>query len=40
MNRALKGMRVAWVKGSPALNVNNQAYLAFGGLTWDDVEKV
>lgn len=36
----LKGMRVAWVKGAPALNVNNQAYLAYGGLSWDDVEKV
>ncbi len=36
----LKGMRVAWVKGAPALNVNNQAYLAYGGLTWDDVERV
>jgi TRAP transporter TAXI family solute receptor len=36
----LKGMRVAWVKGAPALNVNNAAYLAYGGLTWDDVEKV
>jgi TRAP transporter TAXI family solute receptor len=36
----LKGMKVAWVKGAPALNVNNQAYLAYGGLTWDDVEKV
>lgn len=36
----LKGKRVAWVKGSPALNVNVTAYLAFGGLTWDDVEKV
>ena len=36
----LKGMRVAWVKGAPALNVNNTAYLAYGGLTWDDVEKV
>ncbi len=36
----LKGMRVAWVKGAPALNVNNEAYLAYGGLTWDDVEKV
>lgn len=35
----LKGMRVAWVKGAPALNVNNGAYLAYGGLTWDDVEK-
>jgi TRAP transporter TAXI family solute receptor len=36
----MKGLRVAWVKGAPALNVNNQAYLAYGGLTWDDVEKV
>lgn len=36
----LKGMRVAWVKGAPALNVNNEAYLAYGGLTWDDVQKV
>jgi TRAP transporter TAXI family solute receptor len=36
----LRGMRVAWVKGAPALNVNNQAYLAYGGLTWDDVERV
>ncbi len=36
----LKGLRVAWVKGAPALNVNNLAYLAYGGLSWDDVEKV
>ncbi|MBK0400251.1 TAXI family TRAP transporter solute-binding subunit [Limibaculum sp. M0105] len=36
----LKGMKVAWVKGAPALNVNNTAYLAYGGLTWDDVEMV
>jgi TRAP transporter TAXI family solute receptor len=33
----LKGKRVAFVKGSPALNVNVQAYLAYAGLTWDDV---
>lgn len=36
----LKGRRIAWVKGSPSLNVNNEAYLAYGGLTWDDVERV
>jgi TRAP transporter TAXI family solute receptor len=36
----LKGRRIAWVKGAPALNVNNEAYLAYGGLTWDDVERV
>ncbi len=36
----LKGRRIAIVKGAPALNVNNEAYLAYGGLTWDDVEIV
>lgn len=36
----LKGLRVSYVKGAPALNVNNEAYLAYGGLTWDDVERV
>lgn len=36
----LKGKRVTWVKGAPALNLNAQAFLAFGGLTWDDVQKV
>lgn len=36
----LKGLRVSWVKGAPSLNTNNEAYLAYGGLTWDDVEKV
>lgn len=36
----LKGKRVTFVKGAPALNVQAEAYLAFGGLTWDDVTKV
>ena len=36
----LKGKRVAYVVGAPALNVNTEAYLAYGGLTWDDVEIV
>jgi TRAP transporter TAXI family solute receptor len=36
----LKGKRVSWVKGSPALQTNVTAALAFGGLTWDDVQKV
>ena len=36
----LKGKRVAWVKGAPALNVNVTAFLAYAGLTWDDVQKV
>jgi len=36
----LKGKRISWVKGGDALNWNVGAYLAFAGLTWDDVEKV
>lgn len=36
----LKGMRVAWIKGAPALNIGTEAHLAYGGLTWDDVQKV
>jgi len=36
----LKGKRVTFVKGAPALNLNAEAALAFAGLTWDDVEKV
>lgn len=36
----LKGKRVAWVVGSPSLNENVGAILAFGGLTWADVKKV
>ncbi len=36
----LKGKRVAWVVGAPALNQNITALLAFANLTWDDVKKV
>ena len=36
----LKGKRVTWVRGSPALNLNSTAALAFSGLTWNDVQKV
>ena len=36
----LKGKRVAWVVGSPSLNENVGAILAFGGLSWADVKKV
>jgi TRAP transporter TAXI family solute receptor len=36
----IKGKRVAWVIGAPALNQNLTAILAFAGLTWDDVQKV
>ena len=35
-----KGRRVAWIIGSPGINVKTTAYLAFANLTWDDVEKV
>jgi TRAP transporter TAXI family solute receptor len=35
-----KGKRISWVRGGPALNWNVSAYLAFAGLTWDDVQKV
>lgn len=36
----LKGKRVAWYSNYPVVNVNTQAYLAYGGLGWDDVERV
>lgn len=36
----LKGLRVASIKGAPALNTNTRAWLAYGGLTWDDVEEI
>jgi TRAP transporter TAXI family solute receptor len=36
----VKGKRVTWVKGAPALNFNMSAFLAFAGLTWNDVQKV
>jgi TRAP transporter TAXI family solute receptor len=36
----LKGKRVAWVIGSPSLNQNITAILAFANLTWDEVKKV
>ncbi|MEZ5854863.1 MAG: TAXI family TRAP transporter solute-binding subunit [Hyphomicrobiaceae bacterium] len=36
----LKGKRVTFVKGAPALNQNMEAFLAFAGLTWADVKKV
>jgi len=36
----LKGKRVSWVQGAPALNKAVEAMLAHAGLTWDDVEKV
>ena len=36
----LKGKRIAFVRGAPALNANMAAGLAFGGLTWNDVKRV
>ncbi|MFT6558397.1 TAXI family TRAP transporter solute-binding subunit [Sneathiella sp.] len=36
----LKGKRIAWVRGADGLNIASTAFLAYGGLTWDDVTKV
>lgn len=36
----LKGKRVAWYRDFPIVNVNTEAMLAYGGLTWADVRKV
>lgn len=36
----LRGKRIGYVKGNPSVNVKNDAYLAFGGLTRDDVQVV
>lgn len=36
----LRGKRVGYVRGNPSINIKTDAYLAFGGLTRDDVEVV
>lgn len=36
----LKDKRVAYVVGAPTLYVKTEAFMAFAGLTWDDVQKV
>ena len=36
----MRGKRIAFVKGAPALNGNMEAWLAHGGLGWGDVKKV
>lgn len=36
----LKGKRIGFVKGNPSVNVKNEAYLAFGGLTLADIQPV
>ena len=34
-----KGKRIVYVPGAPTLNIKAEAFLAFAGLTWDDVKK-
>ena len=36
----LRGKRVPYVRGAPAINVPTLAFLACGGLSWQDVERV
>lgn len=36
----VKGKRIAFVVGAPALQSNVAGFLSFGDLSWDDVEKV
>ncbi|WP_447528922.1 TAXI family TRAP transporter solute-binding subunit [Vreelandella sp. TE19] len=36
----LEGKRLAYLRGDDALNKAAEAYLAFAGLTWEDVERV
>ena len=36
----IRGKRVTWVQGSPSLNNALTALLAYGELTWNDVERV
>lgn len=36
----LKSKRVAWFPNFPVINVNTEAFLAYGGLTWSDVHRV
>lgn len=36
----LRGKRIPYVRGAPAINIPTEAFLACGGLTWDDVIRV
>lgn len=36
----LKGKRVSYIPGAPTLNVKMDAFLAFAGLSWNDVKRV
>jgi len=38
--RHLKGKRVAWIPGNPSINIAHEAFMAFAGYTWNDVQKV
>jgi len=36
----LRGRRVPWVFGAPALNISTEAIMACGGISWNDVTRV
>ncbi len=36
----LRGGRVPYVRGAPALNISMEALMACGGITWEDVQRV
>ena len=36
----IRGKRVAFIPGADSLNVKMEGFLAFGGLTWNDVQRV
>ncbi len=36
----LKGKRIPWVRGAPALNISIEAIMACGGVGWEDVIRV
>lgn len=36
----LKGKRLSYIPGAPTLNIKAEAFLAFAGYTWNDVQKV
>jgi len=38
--RGLRGKRVPWVRGAPAVNISTEALLACGDLSWSDVTRV
>lgn len=38
--KELKGKKVPFILANPSVNNKMEAYLAYGGLTWDDVEEV